>query len=115
MPPCNLIFKSFQKTISTPGTEEALTTEKIITPFFRVFGGKGGPAANNTGNVFVGNKEVDNKWIPIIPGAIREYRHGDGRLLGCESDIGFDLRRFFLDVVTASDGVIVEYLTTEDV
>ena len=92
-------------TVPTPGTPVRVATQQTSAQYLLVIAAKGlgGPTANpNTGKVRVGFSSVGgNNPMELAPGAVQPYFVALGLM---------DLSTFYVDAVTANDGVVFQWI-----
>lgn len=65
--------------------------------------------SNAGANMYLGNKAVNNQWIPRPKGELYNFTHGDGELIGCNAKTAFDLSKIFVLGDAANDTAIIQY------
>lgn len=99
-------YKKIDVQVTTPGQRVPISQERIFVTDFEVYVKSGNAGAA----MYLGGKTVDSTWIPRPKGVSYNFTHGDGTFLGCESNLGFDLSRIYMDADGAGDQAIVQYL-----
>jgi len=100
-------FKSVNfKTIAlTIDETKPISETRIFASDFEVY-----VAAGNTGNIYVGNPDVDSSWIPRAPGTYWNFTHGSGEKDGPNAKLEFDLSKIFIASDDPGNSIIVQYV-----
>lgn len=67
-------------------------------------------AGNVGANIYIGDKTVDNTWIPRAKGSITNFVHGTGNMMGHDEVVGFDFSNFYFVGESDGDSIVVEYM-----
>jgi len=99
-------LKSFRRAVTTAGVAVPLSdTPRTYTNFLRVYA-----LGANTGDIYVGDSDVDDQAEPLAATEGKEISQGS-RGLDVEA---YDLNRIYIDADTAGEGVIVTYQAREE-
>lgn len=111
-PKVSVISFGIKKITITAGTPQRILSSSAdaywvgrYTPDIRIVS-----KSTNTGDVYLGDVDVDSDWDPITPGQIQSWTHGNGRILGEGPSDGFDLYNLWIDGSHNGDIVWVKFL-----
>lgn len=99
-------FRKITLIAPAPGQRVPLSDKTIYATDFEVYV----VAANSGAASYIGDKTVDNTWIPRLKGTSYNFTHGSGEHLGREPKLAFDLSRVFFTSDALGDQIIVQYL-----
>jgi len=95
-------IKRITKAITTAGQSQKVTTKEIYVPWFEVYAPE-----DNQGVVYIGDKKVDDTYIPIKPDHYRRYEIG-GEMSPRDYD-HYKLKKIFLNGQNVGDKIIIQY------
>lgn len=99
-------FRKITLVAPAVGERIALSENSLYVTDFEVYV----VAANTGAAAYIGDKTVDNTWIPRPKGVSYNFTHGTGAFLGRDPMLGFDLSRVFFSSDALGDQIIVQYL-----
>ena len=98
----NIKLEKILVNVDVAGTQEAISSSNVYTPWIEVYAPEG-----NAGNVYLGNSDVDNTWIPLLPGSMKAYSANELGSLGSGDQI--NLADWYVDADNNNDDLIIQY------
>lgn len=96
-------------TVGTAGTAVPISATSLFATDFELF-----PLNANAGaNMYIGDENVDNTWIPRPKNQPVNFVHGEGNLVGPGSVVAFDLSKIYLDGDANGDTAVVQYFALD--
>ena len=98
----NIKLEKILVNVDVAGTQEAISASAIYTPWIEVYA-----PDTNVGNVYLGNSDVDNSWIPMLPGEKKAYAANELGSIGSGDQL--NLANWYVDADNNNDDLIIQY------
>jgi len=107
--PRTIGLKKILVTVPVAGSAVPISATQLFVSDYEIY-----VKSSNVGtNIYVGDKTVDNTWIPRAKGSNWNFVHGTGNFIGRDAVVSFDLAKIYIDADIGGDEVIVQFYAGE--